>query len=114
MSWNRNSQLLLVLSLLLSATACERAVGIHRPAAFVIAGDKASEIYPLEVREQSEDVVIQMKPGAPTPHIVSIDARGEESAYNFKMEGDQIVVPDKFSHLSLRHPGDSNVEISRK
>jgi hypothetical protein len=114
MKWNRITQLVFVVSVLVLNTACERAVGVHHPAAFVINGDHASEIYPLEVKEQSEDVIIQMKPGAPTPLIIFIDAKGEESRYNFKMEGDQIVIPDKFSRLSLRHAGDSNVEILRK
>ena len=101
------------LAALLLLAACDHAVGVHHPDAYRIEGDKSSAMYPLEVREHSEDVIVQMKPGAPVPKIVFIDPQGVESPYNFRMDGDEITIPDKFAHLSLRASGLPNVEILR-
>ena len=98
---------------LFALVACDHAVGVHHPDAYRVEGDKSSAVYPLEVREHSEDVIIQMKPEAPVPKIVFIDAQGVESPYNFRMDGDEITIPDKFAHLSLRASGVPNVEILR-
>lgn len=108
------NKLLIAAGLLLSLTACEKAVGTHHPGRFQIEGDQTSTLYPLEVKEHSEDVIIVMKPEAPIPKIVAIDAQGAESPFNFRMEGEQITIPDKFSHISLRANGAVAVEILRK
>ena len=104
---------ILILSLFL-LSACQKAVRDHEPLTFTIQGDAGSVLYPLEVVQQNEDVVIQLKPTAPLPTLSSRDSNGKESDYNFKSAGQTLIVPDKFDQLCLRHPGAGTIEIIRK
>jgi type IV secretory pathway VirB9-like protein len=81
---------------------------------YEIKGNSQSELYPVELKRDGEDVRIRMKNSTPMPEIFSIDVSGGIQPFNFKTDGDALIVPGKFDHISLRHQGVDSVEIIRK
>ena len=104
---------IVILSLFLLG-ACQKAVRDPQPSTFTMKGNVDSVLYPLEVVQQNEDVLIQLKPEAPQPQLSSRDSNGKESDYNFRSAGQTLIVPDKFDQLCLRYHGIGTVEIIRK
>lgn len=100
--------------LLMCAAGCQKAVREHELFTYKIQGDSNSNLYPLEVSEVNEDVVIKLKKNASRPQIFSLDQAGRASEFNFEAEGKTLTVPAKFSHIVLRHAGDSEVGIIRE
>lgn len=98
---------------LLLLAACDRAVRAHVDVAYRVEGNPQSALYPVEVRQDNEDVLIRLKNSAPAPEVTSIDPAGHEAAFNFAADGDRLLVPAKFDHLRLRYQGDT-VDILRK
>lgn len=103
--------IVLAVTTLLLLSACDNAVRANKNVTYTIKGDTQSLIYPLAVKQDSEDVRIQMKQSAPLPEIFSIDAKGNAVAFIYTSEGDAIIVPGKFDHLQLRHAGTKPIDI---
>lgn len=103
-----------VASLLLLLTACNKAVTAHAKVTYLVQGNPQSALYPVDVRQTNEDVVIQLKQSAPVPEVTSVDSEGHELAFNFETAGTGLIVPAKFSHLRLRHKGDDTTDIVRQ
>ncbi|OWW20416.1 hypothetical protein AYR66_13905 [Noviherbaspirillum denitrificans] len=99
---------------LLLVTACDKAVRYHISASYVIKGNPDSALYPLEVKESNEDVLIRLKKAMPVPEVVSLDADGHEVPFYFTMNGDTLLVPAKFDHLQLRYKGSDATDILKK
>ena len=95
-------------------SACQKAVKAPVDAVYIIKGNKQSQLYPLEVKQNSEDVFITLAPGAPLPEISSYDAAGNKIAFNFSVVDNTIVVPGKFERLRLAHGNDDVIEIIHK
>lgn len=99
---------------LLLLSACDNAVIENKAVTYQITGDKQSLLYPLSVKRDSEDVLIELKELAQLPEIVSVDALGKEVAFNYTTEQRTLVVPNKFEHIQLRHAGTAPVDIISK
>ena len=93
--------------------ACEKAVREPENVSFIILGDSHSALYPIEVKQHSEDVFIKMKESAPIPEISSSDGNGNEEVFLFNVEQDRLIIPGKFDRLCLRHTGEKTIEIVR-
>ncbi len=106
-------RLMLVATLLL-LVACQKAVQAPAEAVYAIRGNKLSPLYPVEVKQNSEDVYITLKSGAPLPEITSYDLAGNRISFNFSLVENTIVVPGKFQHLQLAHDKDDVVDIIRQ
>lgn len=94
-------------------TACQKAVREHEIFTYKIEGNTDSNLYPLEVSQANEDVLIKLKT-ASLPEVFSIDSNGKESKFNFETEGKTLIVPAKFTHIVLRHAGDLTVGIIKE
>jgi len=108
---NKWAILLAVVSMLLSG--CDNAVRPNARTNYTISGDRQSMLYPLDVKTDGEDVRIQLKDKAPAPEIFSLDESGHAETFNFRSEGSTLIVPGKFDHLQLRHPGAQAVDLYR-
>jgi len=97
-----------------SLVACQKAVKAPVDAVYLIKGNKQSMLYPTEVKQNSEDVFITLKPGAPMPEISSFDAAENKIQFNFSLVENTIVVPGKFERLRLSHGSDDAIEILRQ
>ena len=95
-------------------SACEKAVREHETATYQIQGDLNGKLYPIMVEQHSEDVFITLKESAPIPKVFSVDTKGQENVFLFKMEQNTLIIPGKFDHISLRHAGEKSVEIILK
>jgi hypothetical protein len=101
---------------LLSLLACDRVVNSNpnQDVAYVITGDVGSTLFPIELKKDGEDVRIRLLKSAPMPEIVSIDPDGHAVPFNFKIDGDTLVVPGKFDHIALHHAGTGTIDITKK
>lgn len=95
-------------------SACQKAVREHENFVYKIEGEADSNLYPVEVSQVNEDVLIKLKTATLTPEIFSIDSAGTESKFNFDSEGKTLIVPAKFSHIVLRHAGEPAVGIFKE
>ncbi|WP_304770548.1 hypothetical protein [Undibacterium sp.] len=111
---NKLNRRIIFMAVFFLLSACERAVNGHKTVSYLIHGEKQGVLYPLEVRQHSEDVLIQLKESAPVPDILSVDAKGRVVPFSFTTEGTMLVVPGKFDHLRLRHDGVGTVDIIRQ
>jgi len=100
--------------LLACTTACQKAVREHENFIYKIEGNTNSNLYPVEVSQVNEDILIKLKTATVTPEIFSIDSSGAESKFNFDSEGKTLIVPAKFSHIVLRHTGEPAVGIFKE
>jgi len=107
----RTNYLLLVLVL---CTACQKAVKAPEEAVYIIKGNQSSALYPIEVKQNNEDVLITLKPHAPLPDIASLDQAENKIEFKFSLIENTIVVPGKFAHLRLTHDKDEPIDILRK
>ena len=107
-------KLFLLLATASLCVACQKAVKAPVDAVYIIKGNKQSLLYPLEVKQNSEDVFITLAPNAPLPEISSYDAVNNKIAFNFSVVENTIVVPGKFEHLRLTHGNDDVIDIIRK
>jgi hypothetical protein len=98
----------------LAFSACDKAVRKHETITYHIEGDANGNLYPINVEQHSEDVYIELKKSAPIPEVFSVDMKGQEKAFLFKIEQGTLIIPGKFIHLSLRHAGEKSVEIIRE
>ncbi len=108
------TRLIILVAMLSLLPACDKAVRSSNAISYIVKGDPHSALYPLEVKRESEDVQIEMKHSAPLPDVFSIDAGGHALVFNFKIEGNKLVVPAKFDHLQLRHGAADKVDIFRE
>ncbi len=94
-------------------TACDKVVNFNPPSniTFTIKGDRASELYPVSVKSEGEDVRIELKKPAPELKISSLDASGRRMAFNFEVTGSAVILPGKFDHIELRGDGGATVDI---
>ena len=99
---------------ILLMVACQKSVHAPTEAVYAIKGNKLSPLYPVEVKQNSEDVFISLKPGAPLPEITSYDIAGNKISFNFSLVENTIVVPGKFQHLQLAHEKDDVIDIIRQ
>ena len=104
-------KLALIAAALCLISACQKAVKAPSESIYRIEGSKQSTLYPLEVKQNGEDVFIQLKPGAPLPEIISLDLVGNKMAFNYHFVNDTIVIPGKFEHIRLLHNGDDTIDI---
>ena len=86
----------------------------HESVTYQIHGDLSGKLYPIIVEQHSEDVFIILKESAPIPEVFSVDTKGQEKAFLFKIEQNTLIIPGKFDHISLRHVGEKSVDIVRK
>ena len=101
-------------AVLLLMAACQKALKAPVESSYLIKGNKQSRLYPLDVRQHSEDALIELKAGAPLPEIESLDAAGNNIKFNFHIVSNTIVVPGKFEHLHLHYGSDEAVDIFRQ
>lgn len=99
---------------LVFCTACQKAVKAPEEAVYIIKGNKSSLLYPTEVKQNNEDVLITLKPDAPLPDITSLDKAENKIEFRFSLVQNTIVVPGKFVHLRLSHDKDESIDILRK
>ena len=111
---NLLKKIVLLIMVVGSLQACQKAVKAPVDAVYVIQGSKQSVLYPVEVKQNSEDFYITLKAGAPLPTISSYDAAENKISFNFTVVENTIVVPGKFEHLRLSHDGDEAIDILRK
>jgi len=104
-------RLIAIICLVLSVSACQKAVSPPETTSYSISGDKNSPIYPQDILSSSEDVHIRLKTAAPDPQVWSYDSHGNPLQFNFSREADTLVIPGKFEHLQLRHGNDQLVDI---
>ena len=90
---------------------CQKAVKAPVESLYRIQGSKQSPIYPVDVKQNSEDVLIQLQADAPLPEITSLDLAGNKIPFNFHIVNNTIVVPGKFAHLRLTHATDETIDI---
>ena len=107
-------KLFLAIATMTVLVACQKAVKAPVDAVYSIKGNKQSLLYPLEVKQNSEDVFITLPPNAPLPEISSFDAAGNKITFNFSLVENTIVVPGKFEHLRLSHGSDDAIDILRQ
>jgi hypothetical protein len=94
-------------------SACGEAVRAPKVATYRIQGQPSSTLYPLSVKEMSEDVVIQLKANTQAPVAYSVDTEGKSIPFNYHVEGNTLTIPGKFDHLILTRPDASRVDIFR-
>jgi hypothetical protein len=111
---NQFNRLIALGTVMLLLAACDKAVTMHKSVSYLIKGGQTGALYPLDVKEGNEDVRVTLKDSAPVPEIVSIDASGNEVAFNFTIEDHALIMPGKFEHLRLRHEGNESIDIFRK
>lgn len=92
--------------------ACQEAVRAPVDAVYTVKGNKQSLLYPLEVKQNNEDVFIKLQANAPMPKISSFDAAENKIPFNFSLVENTIVVPNKFEHLRLSHGSDDVIDIT--
>jgi hypothetical protein len=102
------------MAILWALCGCQKAVKAPQEAAYTIKGDRQSTLYPIKVKQNSEDVFITLKPHAPLPEISSYDRAANKISFNFSLVENTIVVPGKFEHLRLTHANDDVVDIIRQ
>jgi len=105
---------LLTAAIFCALSGCQKAVKAPQEAAYAIRGDRQSTLYPVEVKQNSEDVFITLKPLAPLPEISSYDRAENKISFNFSLVGNTIVVPGKFEHLRLAQGNDNVIDIIRQ
>lgn len=110
----KNIKVLLCIAATIAFSACEKAVRKHEMVTYQMNGDLNSKLYPILVGQHSEDVFVTLKEYAPIPEVFSVDAKGKEKAFLFKIEQNTLIIPAKFDHISLRHVGEKSVEIIRE
>lgn len=108
--------LLAALPALLILSACDKIVELNanQNDSYVIKGDARSDLYPLDLKRDGEDVRIRLKKSVPTPEIVSLDPAGHALPFYFNMDGDTLIVPGKFDRIVLRRPGIEPIEIIKQ
>ena len=114
MTLNKSGKLLILSAILVLLCGCEAAVSPHKVATYHINGDPKSALYPVSVKEISEDVVIQLPESAPASDVFSVDEAGKPVAFNFTRDGSTIVVPGKFDHLVLSRQGVPTIDRLRQ
>ena len=94
-------------------TGCDRVVNFnpHPRVTYTIKGNRNSELYPLDVKRNGEDVRIELKKPALIPKIFLLDASGRRIAFDYKMTGSTLIVPGKFDHLQLLEDGSEPIDI---
>lgn len=110
----RPAYLAALVTAMFSLCACDHAVRAHTDTRYLVEGNRESALYPKEVAQRDEDVLITLKPGTPPPEMLLVEADGRETRFPFVTEGDTLIVPGKFGHLRLRHDGDSPVDVVEK
>lgn len=91
-------------------SACEGALSPPKNSAFIVKGNINSALYPIEVKQDGEDIYIQLKDFAPEVEISSINFN-QVTSFNYKRVGDRLIVPAKFSNIRLHHQGSEDVDI---
>ena len=102
---------ILFISAFFLLAGCQKAVKAPIDSVYVIKGNKQSALFPIDVKQNSEDVLIQLKTDAPLPEISSLDLAGNKIPFNFHIVNNTIVVPGKFAHLRLTHAADDAIDI---
>lgn len=112
----RRAILLVALPALFILSACDKAVELNanQNDSYVIKGNAQSDLYPLDLKRDGEDVRIRLKKPVPTPEIVSLDPAGHALPFYFNTDGDTMIVPGKFDRIVLRRPGTEPIEIIRQ
>lgn len=111
---NKMLKIISLASMLIFSAGCQKAVREHEIFIYKIDGNTDSNLYPVEVSQVNEDVLIKLKNPTLTPEIFSVDPAGTESKFNFENEGKTLIVPAKFSHIILRHAGERTVGIFKE
>ena len=104
----------LCIASMLFLNGCQKAIKAPVDAHYLIQGDVKSTIYPVDVKQNSEDVFIQLQANAPLPTIISIDATGDKIAFNYRVENNKIITPGKFTHLQMHHQHDGVIDIIKQ
>lgn len=94
-------------------SGCEIAVSPPENSSFNIEGNIKSEIYPVSVKQDGEDLYVQLKDHAPDVEMSSIDLN-QTTSFNYKREGDRLIIPGKFKHIRLHSKGSEDIDIVYK
>lgn len=96
--------------------ACDKVVDFQtgQGISYEVKGDSHSELYPLDLRKEGEDVRIRLRKPTPVPQIISLDPVGGALPFNFRTDGDSLVIPGKFDHIVLHRAGMESIEIIKK
>ena len=90
------------------------AVKLPTIASYTIEGKIDNPLYPISVKQDGDDVFIQMKESAPIPEVYILDRLRNATKFNFKIEGTKLIIPGKFKHLRLRYKGAEEIDIILK
>lgn len=110
----KNIKVVLCIAAICTLSACEKAVREHETVTYQIQGDLNGNLYPIMVEQHSEDVFITLKESAPIPEVFSVDTKGQEKVFLYKVKQNTLIIPGKFDHISLRHAGEKSIEIIQK
>ncbi|CAN5792125.1 hypothetical protein BH11PSE12_BH11PSE12_02100 [soil metagenome] len=110
MKYRRQKIIIIVFSVVFFS-ACEAALSPPKNSTFIVKGNINSAIYPIEVKQDGDDIYIQLKDFAPEVEMLSINFN-QVTSFNYKRVGDRLIVPAKFNNIRLHHQGDDDVDIT--